>query len=184
MSQKWNNEDCEIILRLIRGEIHLRELSKEIGIPSSTLSRKLYSLRQKLVIDYKSEGKNNVYFIKKNLISQKLVIMAENYKFIKTLTKYSILMPLLQDVVKKSEPNMVILFGSYAKGLSKEDSDIDIYINTKDVKLKKKIEQISDLISVKIGLFNPEDLLIKEIIKNHVIIRGAEEYYDKIKFFE
>ena len=71
-----------------------------------------------------------------------------------------------------------------AKGLSKEDSDIDIYINTKDVKLKKKIEQISDLISVKIGLFNPEDLLIKEIIKNHVIIRGAEEYYDKIKFFE
>ena len=63
-------QNSEIILRLIRGEIHLRELSKEIGIPSSTLSRKLYSLRQKLVIDYKSEGKNNVYFISTHFLKE------------------------------------------------------------------------------------------------------------------
>ena len=92
-------------------------------------------------------------------------------------------MSIFLDITKKSKNNLIILFGSYAKGIPKEDSDIDIYIETNDSKIKEDIEKINDLISVKTGKFNPEDLLIKEIIKNHVIINKAEEYYEKIKFF-
>jgi len=183
MVQKWDNTDFEIILRLIKGELHLRELSKEIKVPHSTLSRRLFFLRKQLVLDYKQEGKNKKYFLKKNLIAEKTAIIAENYKCIKTLIKYPNLMPIFLDITKKSKNNLIILFGSYAKGIPKEDSDIDIYIETNDSKIKEDIEKINDLISVKTGKFNPEDLLIKEIIKNHVIINKAEEYYEKIKFF-
>ena len=70
-----------------------------------------------------------------------------------------------------------------AKENTKRESDIDIYIETKDEKIKEEVKKINDLINVKTGRFDTEDLLIKEIIKNHVIIRGAEEYYEKIKFF-
>ena len=78
---------------------------------------------------------------------------------------------------------MILLFGSYAKGNIRKDSDLDIYIETTNIKVKKKVQDIYDPISVKIGKFNPNDLLIKEIIKNHVIIKGGEEYYEKNGFF-
>ena len=78
---------------------------------------------------------------------------------------------------------MILLFGSYARGNEKKDSDIDVYIETSSPKIKEDVRKIYDLISVKIGKFNREDLLIKEIIKNHIIIKGGEEYYEKIKFF-
>jgi len=183
MVQKWDNVDFEIILRLAKGEVHLRELSKEIKVPHSTLSRRLFFLRKNLVLDYKTEGKNKKYFLKKNTIAEKAAIAAENYKYIKTVIKYPNLMPVFQDITEKSKNKLIILFGSYAKGIPKEDSDIDIYIETNDLKEKENIERINDLISVKTGRFSLNDLLIKEIIRNHVIIKGAEEYYEKIKFF-
>jgi predicted nucleotidyltransferase len=183
MVQNWDNIDFEIILRLIKGEVHLRELSKEIRIPHSTLSRRIFTLRKQLVLDYKLEGKNNTYFLKKNLITQKAIIMSENYKCIKILSKYPKLIPIFQDILEKSKCDLIILFGSYAKEDSYAESDIDIYIETTNTKEKETIQKINDSLSIKMGEFNTEDLLVKEIIKNHVIIKGAENYYEQIKFF-
>lgn len=78
---------------------------------------------------------------------------------------------------------MGVFFGSYAKGLAKKDSDIDIYVETTDKKIKQDLELLDSRLSVKIGKYNRENLLIKEIEKNHVIIKGVEEYYEKTQFF-
>ena len=137
-----------------------------------------------MIIDYNEKGKNKVYFLKKNMLALKFVINAENYKYIKTVEKYPQLLSVFQDLSTKSEDCMVILFGSYAKGIPRQDSDIDIYINTEKTGLKKKLKQINDSLSIKTGRFSTDDLLIQEIIKNHVIIKGAEEYYEKIKFLK
>ena len=51
-------------------------------------------------------------------------------------------------------------------------------------KVKEDIENINSKINVKIGIFDNDDLLINEIIKNHVIIKGVEKFYEKIKFFK
>lgn len=183
MVHNWNNVDFEIILRLIKGELHLRKLSDEIKIPHSTISRRIKELRKQSILDYNLEGKNNNYFLKKNIITKKAVFMSENYKCIKILNKYPSLIPLFQDIIKTSNCEIIILFGSYAKGNINKNSDIDIYLETTNINEKIKIEKINDLISVKIGALNSNDLLIKEIIKNHVIINGVEKYYEKIKFF-
>ena len=61
---------------------------------------------------------------------------------------------------------------------------MDIYIDTKNSRLKDDIELIDSKISVKIGDYNKDSLLIKEIEKNHVIIKGVEIYYEKNKFFD
>ena len=79
---------------------------------------------------------------------------------------------------------MIILFGSYAKGNEKSDSDIDIYLETINNKVKNKVKEINSRLSIKIGEFDLNSLLIKEIIKNHVIIRGLEEYYERNNFFK
>ena len=81
--------------------------------------------------------------------------------------------------MKKTNEKLIILFGSYAKGLARKDSDIDIYIETKNRNVKKEIEDIHTKINVKIGTFDSNSSLIKEIIKDHIIIKGIEDFYDK-----
>ena len=72
----------------------------------------------------------------------------------------------------------------YAKGLATKASDIDIYIETSDSQKKKQLEQRHSSLSVKIGVFDTRNLLIREIMKDHVIIRGVEVYFDKTRFFK
>jgi len=85
----------------------------------------------------------------------------------------------VRSITNVMDVDLIILFGSYAKGLEKKDSDIDIYIETKSRNVKKVVEDIHSKINVKIGSFDTKSPLIKEIIKDHVIIKGIEVFYDK-----
>ena len=184
MTQIKINYSYEVLLSLLKKEMHGRELAKELKTSLTRVQSILAELRNINILDYKVEGKNHVYFIKKNIISRSFILNAENYKLSKVLIKHPEFEPIFNDIIKKSKCSLIILFGSYAKEIPKKDSDIDIYIETTSQKIKEDVQKIYDLISVKIGKFNPDDLLIKEIIKNHVIIKGGEEYYEKIRFFE
>ena len=77
---------------------------------------------------------------------------------------------------------MIILFGSYAKGNPKEDSDIDIYLETNNNKIKNKVKELNSKLSIKIGKFDAKSLLIKEIIKNHIIIGGWKIFMKRVDF--
>ena len=188
MTQIKVNYNYEILLFLLKRDMHGREIAKELKTSLTRVQAILTELRKINVLDYKIEGKNHIYFIKKNLMSKSFILNAENYKLSKIINKHPELEPIFQDVIKKSKSSLILLFGSYAKNTEKKDSDIDIYIKTTNPKIAKEVQKIynllSDLISIKTGNFNSDDLLIKEIIKNHAIIKGGEEYYEKIKFFE
>jgi predicted nucleotidyltransferase len=184
MVQKRNNLNFEIILILIKGNNHIRRIAKNLGESHSTILRRLNELVKENVIDYKFEGRNKVFFIKKNLQAKSYVFNAERYKQIKLLKKYPELSVIAEDILKECHENLIIIFGSYAKFVAKENSDIDVYVETKDKKVKEKLESIHSRISVKIGNFDLNSLLIKEIIKDHVILKGVEEFYEKIKFFD
>ncbi len=178
------NYDYEIVLLLLKKEMHGREISKELNTSLTRVQSILNSLRELNIVDYKVEGKNHVYFIKKNLKSKTYILNAENYKLLVLLQKYSFLEEILKEVILKCPEVMIILFGSYAKGNSKENSDVDLYLETTNKLIKSKIELINGKISVKMGKFDKQDLLVKEIISNHVIIQGAEIFYERCKFFE
>ncbi|MBU2634411.1 MAG: nucleotidyltransferase domain-containing protein [Nanoarchaeota archaeon] len=184
MTQIKINYLYEVLLFLLKKEMHQRELAKQLKTSLTRIQSILKNLQKTNVIDHNIVGKNHIYFIKKNLTSKSFILNAENYKLAKILTKNPELEPIFQDIIKKCNSNLIILFGSYAKEKQKKESDIDIYIETTNQKIKEETQKIYDSLSIKIGKFNPNDLLIKEIIKNHAIIKGSEEYYEKIKFFE
>ena len=184
MTQIKINYQYEILLLLLKKQMHGRELAKKLETSLTRVQSILTELGNTNVLDYKIEGKNHIYFIKKNLISRAFILNAENYKLARILNKHPELEPIFRDIIKKSRCTLILLFGSYAKNTEKKDSDIDIYLESINQKTKEEIQKIYGPISVKIGKFNPDDLLIKEIIKNHAIIKGIEEYYEKIKFFE
>ncbi len=184
MVQNRDNLELEIILLLLKGENHLRNIARILKVPHATIQRRLENLIKENTLNYKREGKNKVFFIKGGLQAKNYVFNAERYKLIKLLKKYPELNIIIDDILKKTDENMVILFGSYAKFSAKKDSDIDIYIETKSRKTKEKTEYVNSRIRVKIGKFDISSLLIKEIIKNHVILKGVEIFYEKTKFFE
>ena len=179
-----NRINNEIILELIKEESHGRELAKKLKTPLTSIQRLLIKLEKNNIVDFKYKGKNKTYYLKNNLKTKRCVFNAENYKLIHLLGKYPALEPILDSIINKTKSNLVVLFGSYAKFRAKKDSDIDIYIETRDSRIKKDVELINSRLSVKIGSFDKESILVKEIIKNHIIIKGVEEYYEKIKFLE
>ena len=182
MSQKDYNK--EIVLNLLKTTNHIRRLAKELQTNQMMISRKIKELEQDNIVDYKQEGRNKAYFLKKTLEAQESVFIAEHYKLIRTVKEYPLLRNMILKIKTDPKIKLAVLFGSYAKGLAHKDSDIDIYIETVNKELKKKIEQLNTKVSVKIGKYDPNSLLIKEIEKNHVILKGVEQYYEKNKFFD
>lgn len=184
MVQNWDNITMEILLLLLRGENHLRNIARELNMSHSTVQRKLLELVKEQIVESKTEGKNKIFWIKKNMIAKTSVYAAEQYKVMKLFQQYPELSIITEDILKKTSQHMVILFGSYAKSIAKKESDIDIYIDTTSKKMKEEVENINSKIRVKIGEFDTSSLLIKEIVKNHIIFKGVEEFYAKTKFFE
>lgn len=123
-------------------------------------------------------------FLKKSLEAKQYVCAVESQKLSETVKKYPSLRRIIEIIKKNERINLAMLFGSYAKGTARKESDIDIYLDTKNIKLKEEVEAIDSKISVKIGSYNKDSLLVKEIDKNHVIIKGVEVYYEKNKFFD
>jgi predicted nucleotidyltransferase len=173
----------EIVLELLKKENHVRGIAKALGTNHMTISRRIKELHKKNIVDYNEQGKNKTYFLKKTAEAKAYLMMAEHYKFVKTLEKYGSLRIVVDKIQKNKKIELALLFGSYAKGLAKHESDIDIYLDTTDRKIKQEIESVDAKASVKIGEFSADNLLIKEIIKNHVILKGGERYYEKIGFF-
>lgn len=184
MNLKRINIEYEILLFLLNQESHGREISKNLKFPLTNVQRTLLNLLKKNILDYRISGKNKLYFIKRNILAKNYIYNSENYKLIKLIQEYPFFEPLIEQILKKCNSCIIILFGSYSRFSPKKNSDIDLYIETKNRKLKKEIELINSKINVKIGFFDKDSLLIKEIIKNHIIIQGMEAYYGKIKFFE
>lgn len=184
MVQNKNNIELEIVLSLIKERAHLRKIARSIGESHSTVLRKINELARENVIDYKQEGKNKVFYIKNNLKAKNYVYSAEIYKLNKLLKRYPELSVMFEEIKKNFKKGMVILFGSYAKGNPKSDSDIDVYLETNDSKIKNKIKDLNSKLSVKIGEFDINSLLIKEIIKNHIVVRGVENFYERNNFFK
>ncbi len=174
----------ELVLALLQEEGHIRALAKRIGTNPMMAARKMKELYEGSIVDYRQKGKNKVYVLKKTIEARMTIYMSENYKLVQTIRKYTRLRRIIDAILRNKNIKLAILFGSYAKGLAKEDSDIDIFIETKHPKVRNTLQMLDSTVHVKIGTYVHENLLIKEIIKNHVIIKGIERYYEKSKFFD
>jgi predicted nucleotidyltransferase len=177
------NLSNEIVLRLLREPAHLRGLSGTLQVNHMTIARKLAVLQNDNIVDYTKEGKNKVYFLKKTIESRNLAMASELYRQSRAVAHYPLLRGVIQSVLAIPEIRFALIFGSYAKGTAHEGSDIDLFIETPDRELKKRLEQQNSLVSVKIGPFDRESPLIREIMSNHIIIRGVEDYFEKTQFF-
>jgi len=174
----------EIIQELLKGENHARAIAKNLKTNHMQITRKIKTLQKENIVDYKEIGKNKTYFLKKTIEAKAHIYKTEHYKLIKTIEKYPGLRSIIEKIQKNPKIKLAIIFGSYAKQIAKQNSDIDIYIETTNPSIKNDLKNLNSKLSIKIGKYNKSNLLIKEIEKNHVIVKGAEIFYEKNKFFD
>jgi len=111
-------------------EIYLREFSRKLKISPNTAQRFLdLFLKEKLVIEVK---KANLRYFKANLNSNLFKHMKIAFSIGK-IEKFGLIKNL------KNHVSHCILFGSVAKGLDDEKSDIDLLIITDNKKMAREI---------------------------------------------
>jgi uncharacterized protein len=162
---------------------YIREVSKLLKISPRTAQIILSDLEKKAVLESKIMGKIKTYKLKNNQISNEYLIFCEQYKKIAFLESNSLIKEIISQISQYIE-GISIIFGSYSNYTKKKESDLDIFIigkyNEKEI---NKISKIYDLeINIKqypMRIFKQEikkDPLLKEIISNHIILSGSEEF--------
>jgi len=168
-------------------EYYIREVKKLLKISPRTAQLILEDLENKGVIESKTKGKIKAYKIKLSEHTKRYLVFVEQYKTIAFLEKDL----MIKEIVEKITPNIKgigIIFGSYVKGIEKKGSDLDIFVvgNYDKEEIKRISKNLGIDISVKcypIKIFEKninKDILLKEILKNHIVFVNAEQFIQKV----
>ena len=156
---------------------------KLLKISPRTSQLILDDLENKGILESKIRGKIRSYNLKRNSLSQKYIIFAEQYKTIAFLEKNTI----INEIIEKINPfidGIGIIFGSYTKGTINKDSDLDIFVvgkynheGIKNISKRYGIEISIKCYPLKTFEKNlTNDALLKEVLKNHILFLNAEQF--------
>ena len=168
-------------------EYYIREVEKLLKISPRTAQLILEDLENKGIIESKVRGKIKSYKLKINELSNRYLTFVEQYKSIAFMEKNL----LVKEVIEKISPfinGIGIIFGSYAKGISNKESDLDIFV-VGDYE-KEETMKVSRNLGIEISIkcyplktFERnvnQDILIKEVLKNHIIFKNTELFIQKV----
>ncbi len=149
----------EIVALLFRESLHTRAIADQLGSNHATVLRKLRDLTEDNVVDFRIEGKNKVFTIKRTIEGRNAAMIAEIYKQSSVVSSTRSCGEFSRPSWRCRRSRLLSCTGVYAKGLATKGSDIDIFIETTNSRMKKQLEQRHSLLSVKIGVFDTNELL-------------------------
>jgi predicted nucleotidyltransferase len=191
----YKNENMENAARIMKAYtddyingLHVREIAKTVKISPSAASYMTRNLEKQRILDYRIEGRNKKYFINfANPVARDMMVAAELLKKTEIMEKYFIIKKMVNET--DFQNSIVLLFGSFAKGTSNEESDIDILILDRNISLKKKLKKFGDLykkatqiISMrkKNFMIDKKKEFIIEILRGHIVLNGTEEFVNML----
>jgi predicted nucleotidyltransferase len=192
MCKMIHNTEFEILNQFLgdyNKEIYGRELVGKVPISQKGIAIALDNLEKEGILI--SEKRGNMKFFRLNIkyafIKDKLLIMEIKRKIL-FFEKQKVIANLF-----KTDNRIVGLFGSYAIGSQKKDSDVDIFIiGDKKEQEKNKdyaaLGKVYDLnISIKYftldefkDLLIRKNTLLREIVEKHIMFFNAEQFIDLI----
>jgi len=151
-----------------RKNFQMREISRRTRISHPSVLAHLKNLVDEALVI--KEKKEIYYSYKANRESE----IFELYKKTALLNKIKEI-GLLDYIYDKCMPDAIILFGSASKGEDTEESDIDIFVQTKEKKLN--LDKYEGILNRKIMLFFKENFSklpdeLKNNILNGIILKG------------
>ena len=165
-------------------ELHGRGLIKKVPLSPKAIALTLEELEKKSILKSRKQG--NMKYYRLNLENTKIkdtINIVELLQKIQFLTQHRALAHIFC-----TDERIVGIFGSYAKSIQKEGSDVDVFIvgsNKKDYIKESKIYNLD--ISVKfftekefITLLKEKNTLTNEIVENHILLFGIEKWTNAI----
>jgi len=175
-------------------DYNISELAKAIRVNYRLVYQEILQLEKQNILSIKRKGGMNNCMINLNTTPPL-------YAFIEHLRKeaFSLKHPFVKVITKELKKitttfSVIILFGSFAQGKERKNSDIDLLLivpNTMNLeKFKKEIYLAFQSLSYPfdINVVQEQSFLemkqqqglniVHELISNHIIIYGAEAYYE------
>lgn len=192
MVAKLTNNIFDILVQYradYSASLHVRAMAKLIGTSHVALLPYLKRLEKLKILNSEKAGRNKQYTLNKgNILTKYFLTAAEELVTIDYLETNFLIKKLAENFNDIDTSNSLILFGSYAKDYATEESDIDLLsigkLTEDQLKHIKRFEAtFGKIINVKTA--TPEnfnrglrtgDILIKEIIRNHIILRNADPF--------
>ncbi len=170
----------------------IRNMAKKLVLNYRIAFDEIKKLENEKLISVKKLGNTNQCSFNYNF-SEK-VLMIEHQKRVELL-KNKNLKVLYNTISEVKNPFFIcLIFGSYAIGTYTKQSDIDLCIITDNQDVKKKVEQALKTLPLEIHIleFTTKDFISmlkttelnvgKEIVKNNVILKGIENFYELINY--
>lgn len=163
----------------------MHELSMLLNIPYASFYRSVQRMNDLLVIE--NVGKSKIIKLNASnpIIRAHLTVASDEEK--KSYLEKQLIIRKISSELNTSD--IVVLFGSYAKGKQTEDSDIDILVINKDGKKSISFSKYEILYKRKINpifvtkkefknmLKDKEENVGKQALKSHIIINNPEEFW-------
>lgn len=180
-------ENTLLVLSLFTNDFnrdyYIREVEKLLKISPRTAQLILEDLELKGLIESKTRGKIRTFKLNPSTSTQKYLIFVEQYKSLAFLEQKL----LIKEIIEKITPfinGIGIIFGSYVKGLEQEDSDLDLFVagSYNHDEIKKVSKNFGLEINIKcypLKNFKNNlrtDILLKEVLKNHVVFLNVEQF--------
>lgn len=184
----------EIFMEFTRDyEIRLTgsEISKKKNLNQKSVSNTLRDFEDLGFLKSTLQGKNKLYYLniddKENFIP--FISVIEHLRTIYFFKKQ----PYIKEIITKITPHssgIIVIFGSYAKGTHKKDSDLDIFIAGKYD--ENEIDKISKVYKTEINIKHyqmhnfkraliKKDPFLEEIIKDHILIEGIQKFVSSVR---
>lgn len=183
-----HNKDFEILRQFLgdyKGEIHGRSLIGKLKMSQKAIALALDGLEKEGVLKSRKQGNMKLFSMNTdNNRAKDMIIMAE----IQKKAEFLRMNPKLSEILGQDE-RVVGIFGSYAKGSQRKDSDVDIFIigekRKDDYDRKGRLFDMD--ISIKYfseaqfkSLLKLRNNLMNEIVNNHIIIFGVEMFINAV----
>ncbi len=169
-------------------EVYGREAARELSMNQKTVSNALKRLEKDNILRSKIEGRNKVYRL--NLSNPALIhilSMVEEEKAVRFREESGLGRDFIDEILKSKSP-LVLIFGSYADGTQKKNSDVDILALSpfnpdlsgiqKFYKIKASVKEYTEeefKEALKSG-----DFLITEVLRKHVVLVGSDLFVKMI----
>ena len=196
MVESINNIKLELI-SLFRSnyfnQFHIRAMAKLIGKSHVSLLPHLKSFEKDKILLSKSVGKSKVYSLNiENNQVREFLSLSEKKETLNLLNKEFLIKKLNDEFLSLNLNGCLILFGSYANLTYTKESDIDLlYIGEIKENEKKKIKDFGKAYNKEIHLtsmnlkqfkeqLSKQGTLIKEIVKNHIILYSHDIFVNEV----